>query len=306
MNTLQHIPVLKDAILRYFANTHGILLDATFGGGGHTAALLNQDPHLQVVALDIDPEAAQRAKAVQAQFPQRFQFFAYNFSELDQLKMNFDGILMDLGVSSFQLDQAERGFSFRNAGPLDMRMNPNVGISAKTFLENASQEELTVAIRDYGEEKQWKSIVKAILSYRNEIVWENTVAFADFLLKHTTLSRSKKPGIHPATRVFQGIRIYVNQELEHLKRGLVKAFNCLNPQGQLAVITFHSLEDRIVKQFFNEKCGKSLNKFDAEPRQFKQITATLATRKPIIADPEEVRLNPRSRSAKLRIIQKIS
>ncbi|MDR0393025.1 MAG: 16S rRNA (cytosine(1402)-N(4))-methyltransferase RsmH [Puniceicoccales bacterium] len=304
MDKLKHIPVLKDAVLRCFKDVNGTLLDTTFGGGGHTTALLEQNKHIHITGLDTDPNAISRAQDIRDKFVHRFQFFHCNFSYLKLLCREFDGILMDLGVSSFQLDQAQRGFSFQHDGPLDMRMNSNEGMSAKTFLETGSEQELIKAIRDFGEESQWRSVVKQILSLRRLTSFETTCDLVNFLQKHTSMRRSRKPGIHPATRVFQGIRIYVNQELDHLKNGLTKAFECLNPNGILAVITFHSLEDRIVKQFFNEKCGKCLHRIDVEPRQFKQSQASLMFKKPIVADDNEISSNPRSRSAKLRVIRK--
>ncbi|MDR2396652.1 MAG: 16S rRNA (cytosine(1402)-N(4))-methyltransferase RsmH [Puniceicoccales bacterium] len=305
MDELKHIPVLKDAVLHCFKDIQGTILDATFGGGGHTTALLEQNKHIHIIGLDTDPDAISRAEDVQDKFLHRLHFFHCNFSHLKLLCREFDGILMDLGVSSFQLDQAQRGFSFQHNGPLDMRMNSNEGMSAKTFLETGSEGELIKAIRDFGEEPQWRSVVKQILSLRHSTSFKTTFDLVHFLQKYTSLRRSKKPGIHPATRVFQGIRIYVNRELDHLKEGLRQAFECLNPNGILAVITFHSLEDRIVKQFFNEKCGKSRHRFDTEPRQFKQSQASSAFRKPIVADDNEISSNPRSRSAKLRAIRKI-
>ncbi|MDR1254632.1 MAG: 16S rRNA (cytosine(1402)-N(4))-methyltransferase RsmH [Puniceicoccales bacterium] len=304
MDKLKHVPVLKDAVLGCFKDINGTLLDATFGGGGHATAILEQNKHIRIIGLDTDPDAILRAKDVKYKFYKRFQFFHCNFSHLKLLCREFDGILIDLGVSSFQLDQAQRGFSFQHDGPLDMRMNSNEGMSAKTFLKTGSEKELIKAIRDFGEEPQWRSVVKQILYLRHLTSFETTFDLVHFLLEHTSLRRSKKPGIHPATRVFQGIRIYINQELDHLQNGLTKAFVCLSPNGILAVITFHSLEDRIVKQFFNEKCGKSLHCLDAEPRQFKQAQASLMLKKPVVADDNEISSNPRSRSAKLRAIRK--
>jgi S-adenosyl-methyltransferase MraW len=300
-----HIPVLKKPILEAFRNVSGLLLDGTFGGGGHTEALLEQNSSLNVTGLDVDPEAQVRAESLKQQFPRRFEFYPLNFSELEQLHKTFDGVLLDLGVSSFQLDNADRGFSFIKEGPLDMRMNPNSGIPASHFLKTATSEELTKAIRDYGEEPHWKFVVKSILNARETETWETTTEFVAFLLENTPLMHSKKRGIHPATRVFQGIRIAVNDELNHLEKGLTAAFNALNKAGILAVISFHSLEDRIVKQHFYEWCGRSTNRLDEQPRQLKTISAELLARKPIVATDEEVRVNPRARSAKLRILRKL-
>jgi 16S rRNA (cytosine1402-N4)-methyltransferase len=296
-----HIPVLKETILNAFEGVTGCLLDGTFGGGGHTQMLLEQNPQLSVVGLDVDPEAAERASALKQKFGERFQFFHLNFSELEQLHQHFQAILFDLGVSSFQLDNAERGFSFRQEGPLDMRMNPQWGDSARTFLKNASRESLTQAIRIYGEEPQWRSVVNAIVRYRDNEPWDTTTEFVQFLKEHTTLLRSKKPKRHFATRVFQGIRIAVNDELSHLEKGLHAGFQALTPQGIFAVIAFHSLEDRLVKQFFYRLCGRDRS----VPCPPNKIQALLLTRKPMVATEEEKIQNPRARSAKLRILKKL-
>ena len=300
-----HIPVLKENVLDVFSNTTGTLLDGTFGGGGHTEALLLQNSHLKITALDIDPAARERAQILQKKFEERLAFFPINFSQTNELNQTFDGVLLDLGVSSFQLDNPLRGFSFMREGPLDMRMNPTAGLSAKDFLRTASQEQLVQAIRDYGEEPLWKPIVRCILEARATTSWDTTTQFVDFLLKNTPINRSKKQGLHPATRVFQGIRIAVNDELNHLSRGLTTTFDALNKGGILAVISFHSLEDRIVKKHFYNWCGRSTNKFDAQPKQLRTVVAELLSRKPIIASPEEIAVNPRSRSAKLRILKKL-
>ena len=300
-----HIPVLKEPIMEVFKGIQGLFLDGTFGGGGHTQALLEQNPLVHVIGLDVDPEAQVRSAVLRKQFGDRFEFYALNFSNLEQLSKTFKGILLDLGVSSFQLDDANRGFSFMKEGPLDMRMNPQIGIPASLFLKTATPEEITIAVRDYGEEPQWKSVVKAILKSRVFESWETTTEFVAFLLKNTFLAHSKKQGIHPATRVFQGIRIAVNKELDHLEKGLKAAFRVLNEGGILAVISFHSLEDRIVKRHFYEWCGRSISRLDEQPRQLKTVSAELLSRKPIIATEEELCMNPRARSAKLRILRKL-
>ncbi|MBP5191423.1 MAG: 16S rRNA (cytosine(1402)-N(4))-methyltransferase RsmH [Opitutales bacterium] len=301
----EHVSVLKAEVLQAFQGCSGRLFDGTFGGGGHTEALLERNPSLSIIAVDVDPEAAVRAERVKQRFPDRFQFFSMNFSEIEKLHQAFDGILLDLGVSSFQLETASRGFSFREEGALDMRMNPAIGISARTFLQQATPEALTQAIRDYGEEPQWRSIVRSIVQYREKEFWETTVDFTAFLERYTPILRSKKPGLHFATRVFQGLRIAVNDELGHLERGLKAAFETLRTKGVFAVIAFHSLEDRIVKQHFYAWCGRSLNREDAQPKQWKSVRAELLTRKPIRATEEEIANNPRSRSAKLRILRKL-
>ena len=300
-----HTPVLKTEFLQAFKGVCGTVLDGTFGGGGHSEALLEQNPSLYVVATDVDPEATGRSEYLKKAFPTRFEFFQINFSAISNLHRTFNGVLLDLGVSSFQLETPVRGFSFRNEGSLDMRMNPNIGLSARDFLKKASPEALMQAVRDYGEEPQWRSVVRAILEHRERENWETTTDFVSFLERHTSIAKSKKPHLHPATRVFQGLRIAVNDELNHLERGMEAAFECLNSDGLLAVITFHSLEDRIVKRHFYDWCGRSLTRDDAQPRQLKTVCATLMTRKPIAATEAEVAFNPRARSAKLRILKKL-
>ena len=300
-----HTPVLKTEILRVFRDICGTVLDGTFGGGGHSEALLKQNPSLSVVATDTDPDAAERSKLLKSKFPMRFEFFQMNFSEISNLHRSFNGILLDLGVSSFQLETPKRGFSFRYEGSLDMRMNPNIGQSARDFLKKASPEALTQAIRVYGEEPQWRSVVHAVLQHRERECWETTTDFVSFLERYALIAKSKKPGLHSATRVFQGLRIAVNDELHHLERGLKAAFECLNSNGLLAVITFHSLEDRITKHRFYDWCGRSLNREDSQPRQLKTVRAVLLTRKPITATEMEISTNFRSRSAKLRILKKL-
>lgn len=275
-----------------------LYLDCTFGGGGHTRGLLESNAEAAVVGLDCDPEAAERATAF---CEKRFEFIALNFGKLATLDRGpFDGILMDLGVSSFQLDTAERGFSFNKEAPCDMRMDTRSGVTAAQFLETASEAELTRAIRDFGEEVAWRKVVRSIIETRETHTWDTTTALAawlaDLLPKHTR--------IHPATKVFQGIRIAINDELGNLERGLLAAFAKLKPGGVLAVISFHSLEDRIVKQFFREKAGLPIDRHDARCQDDRAVQATLLTKKPIIPTSVECAQNPRSRSAKLRILQK--
>jgi 16S rRNA (cytosine1402-N4)-methyltransferase len=285
-----HIPVLKNEVLALFSPLYpGRFLDMTFGGGGHTCALLEGHPHNTVVGVDCDPAAGLRAKTVAERYAGRFSFVESFFDQADaKLEQNFDGVLMDLGVSSFQFDTPERGFSFRADAPLDMRMNPNAGKPAWQLLEEADEATLVLIVRDLAEDPHWKGIVKKILEVRASGTLRTTQGLV------TALFAKVRPGrIHPATRLFMGLRIAVNHELERLERALPQAYARLNAGGVLAVISFHSGEDRIVKNFV-----QSLTR----PRQtasaaslIKKVQAPTAT---------ECTANPRARSAKLRAIAK--
>lgn len=282
----------------------GTYLDATFGGGGHTRALLEADERNYVVALDCDPEAIERGRQLQKAFPGRLTLHHMNFEDLEQLDEDgFIGILFDFGVSSYHFDEAHRGFSFREDGPLDMRLNPEAGITASTFLETADHQELVEAVRNFGEEPRWRKVVAAIEAARGTGQLERTLAFAELMEKALG---GRRPGdrIHPATRTFQGIRIAVNRELSVIETALPSAFAKLREGGRIAAISFHSLEDRIVKRFFRKMAGRPEHGRDSRPAQFRVRQAALVTRKPVVADDEETARNPRARSAKLRVLEK--
>jgi 16S rRNA (cytosine1402-N4)-methyltransferase len=282
----------------------GTFLDATFGGGGHTRALLEADDRNVVVALDCDPEAIERGRRLQEAFPGRLTLHHMNFEDLGQLEEDgFIGILFDFGVSSYHFDEARRGFSFREDGPLDMRLNPETGISASAFLETASHQELVEAVRNFGEEPRWRKVVAAIEAARGTGQLERTLPFAELVEK---VLGGRRPGdrIHPATRTFQGIRIAVNRELAVIEAALPAAFAKLCLGGRIAAISFHSLEDRIVKRFFRRMAGRPEHGRDSRPSQFRVRQAGLVTRKPVVADEEEMARNPRARSAKLRVLEK--
>lgn len=298
-----HLPVLLEEVLSFFSTT-GSFLDCTFGGGGHTQALLQLSPQNHVVALDTDPQAHLRSLALQAVYGDRLVLKDLNFRHLSHLPdKDFEGILFDLGTSSFQLDEPQRGFSFNKEALPDMRLNPRVGISASEFLESAKEADLVEAIRDFGEEKNWKRVVHAILAARGKGILQNTLQLAKLI--QDAIRQPKPIKIHPATKSFQGIRIAVNQELEALQEALPLAFEKLKIGGVLVVISFHSLEDRIVKQFFKKMAGLSENRFDARPQDLRTSYATLLTKKALQASAEEQHKNPRSRSAKLRALRKL-
>lgn len=301
-----HAPVLLEETLVLLApRSSGKYLDCTFGGGGHTTAILTRTAGAHVTALDQDPEAVDRAAEITSRFQKCFSFYPINFRHLDRVPGSFDGVLMDIGVSSHQLDTPGRGFSFRNDGPADMRMDTTSGRSAAEFLESASREEIEEAIRDYGEEPRWRRVVGAILAARGTGKLSRTASLAELIAQAAPPPPGPR-GNHPATRSFQGIRIAVNDELGALEEALPKAFAALSTGGVLAVIAFHSLEDRIVKRYFNEMSGRPVDRDDSRTQDQRVVQAELLTRKPISATEAETQINPRSRSARLRAIRRLT
>jgi 16S rRNA (cytosine1402-N4)-methyltransferase len=282
------------------------VLDATFGGGGHTQALLEAAADVSVVALDRDPAARSRSESLREAYGERFELVDSDFGRLAQVETGpLDAALFDLGVSSFQLDDGERGFSFRHDAPADMRMDPRSGVSAAEWLETATEDMLVRAIRNWGEESSWRRVVRALRAARGTGRLARTASLAAVIAEAIPMAQQRRSKIHPATRSFQGIRIAVNDEIGAIERALPVAFERLNSGGVLAVISFHSLEDRPVKQFFRRQCGQPLGVNDSTPQDLRPKFAEPLTRKPRTAGEAELAANPRSRSAKLRALRKL-
>lgn len=289
----------------------GIVVDLTVGMGGHSVELLKQIPQGRLIGLDQDVEALQHASL--ALKDPRVTLIKANFADLlnvlKELSLSeVDRVLMDIGVSSLQLDSPLRGFSFQQNGPLDMRMDSSASLTAADVVNNYREDQLANVIYEYGEERKSRQLANAIVRAREQKPFETTEELANLAKKVLGMPRPKKGESfkHPATRLFQAIRIEVNQELEVLKTALKASLSVLKPGGRLAVITFHSLEDRIVKQFFKNESVDCI----CPPRIPQCIcghkaSLELLTRKPVEASEEEIQQNPRSRSAKLRVVQKL-
>ena len=305
-----HQPVLRAEVLSGLRlQPDAVCIDATLGGGGHAEALLEAAaPHGRLLGLDRDPEALKRTSDRLAHFGARFQTAHGNFAEIRALAethgfWDADAILMDMGVSSDQLDTPERGFSFRHEAPLDMRMDPTTGATAAEWLAGATETEIANVIFRYGEDRASRRIAKRIVETRDENPIRTTTELA--ALVEMAIGGRKGARIHPATRTFQALRMVVNDELTSIERGLEGALKVLKPGGRLAVISFHSLEDRIVKQTFRRHEGREISLYEGGSEwrgDFPRVTRV--TRKPVEAGEQERTANPRARSAKLRIVEK--
>jgi 16S rRNA (cytosine1402-N4)-methyltransferase len=298
-----HVPVLLAEVLEVLRpRDGGIYLDGTFGLGGYARAIL-EAADCRLLAFDRDPAAIEAGAALGADYPDRLTLVLDRFSEMQRyLSGPLDGVALDLGVSSPQLDQAERGFSFRFDGPLDMRMGES-GESAADVVNSRDEAELADILWRYGEERKSRPIARAIVRRRAEQPYARTLELAETV---RSVVRKAKDGIDPATRTFQGLRIYVNDELGELERGLAAAERCLAPGGRLAVVSFHSLEDRLVKDFLRRRSSdaprgsRHLPEVEAGPAP----SFELLTRQAIKPSAAEAAANPRARSARLRAAER--
>ena len=310
MTIQAHTPVLRKEVVEVFCQMDGCridrMIDGTVGNGGHSEALLDHCVG-QLLGLDLDRAAIILSKNRLRRFMPRFQLMQSNYEYLDEVAAslgwnNVDGILLDLGYSSLQISSPDRGFSFQQVGPLDMRFNREQGDTASQWLNAASEDEIAHVLYQYGEERQSRALARAIVSEQPLLT---TVQLSQLVerVKRPVKGRNK---IHPATRVFQAIRIAVNDELGSLKRALPKAIKLLRTGGRLAVISFHSVEDRIVKHFFREASTDCLCPPEKILCDCDHVAAVkLLTRKPIKAGMEELSQNRRSRSARLRVVEVI-
>ena len=296
-----HIPVLIEPIIENISPVTGVWVDATFGAGGYTRALLEAGAEF-VFAIDRDPSTFSMAEKWSSQYPGKIKLIKDVFSNLENYVDDVNGVVFDLGVSSMQLDEATRGFSFLKEGPLDMRMS-QTGPTAADLVNSASEKTLSDILYFFGEERASRRIAKAITSRRKQAVFETTTDLAK--LVESVLPRSKPGQSHPATRSFQALRIAVNKEYEELFNGLFSAEKVLSSDGYLVVVTFHSIEDRIVKRFIQARTGKLYSTSRYLPdTDFLPIQFTKVTRKAVKPTASEISINSRARSAKLRIAKR--
>jgi 16S rRNA (cytosine1402-N4)-methyltransferase len=297
-----HVPVLLEEVIAAARVVPGERwIDGTFGRGGHSAALLERGA--QVLGLDRDGEAEQAARALEARWPDNFKWQQRNFEELktccyEHSWEKVDGVLLDLGVSSPQLETAERGFSFRSDGPLDMRMDLRGGATAAQLVNELPEEELTQLFYEHGGEREAKRVVRALAARRRVAPFRTTGDLAQVVAQ--TLPHRRAGGIHPATKVFQALRIAVNREQEALLAALPQAVEIMKPGGRLAVISFHSGEDRTVKHFLRDRSAEWLET-PAHPNTVPNPQHHLRNVKRYLPSEEEMTRNPRSRSARLRV-----
>ncbi|MEE2695197.1 MAG: 16S rRNA (cytosine(1402)-N(4))-methyltransferase RsmH [Pseudomonadota bacterium] len=298
MDNLSHYPVMVNEVVSFLnPKSKKTYLDGTFGQGGYTKKIL-ETADCKVLAIDRDQDSESYAREIEKRFKSKFLFHIEKLSNLNSLLKlrkikNFDGIVLDLGISNTQLNNPNRGFSFSNDGPLDMRMDYiNSKLTAEIVVNEYPEKELSDIFFYYGEEKNSRKIARSIINFRRKNKIGSTKILSEIIQK-INYAKNK----HPATRVFQALRIFINDELSELEKILKLSLKILNNDSRIAVVAFHSLEDRIIKNFFRKNCVK--NKGESS------IQLKLITKKPITPSPIEIKCNPRSRSAKLRVAEKI-
>ena len=310
MSAPRHIPVMaREVVEALQPRDGGRYLDGTFGAGGYTTAVLDS-ADCRVIAIDRDPDAIAAGKVLAERYAPRLRLIEGRFGDMVELLSaegveDVDGVTLDLGVSSMQFDQAERGFSFRASGPLDMRMEKS-GASASDLVNDGEEEDLADIIWRYGEERRSRRVARAIVETRRAKRIETTGELAEIVRR--AVGPSARDESDPATRTFQALRIAVNDELGELERGLVAAEQALAPGGRLAVVSFHSLEDRAVKEFVRARAGRTPGPSRHAPPAGEVRVATFRdlTRKPVLPSDAEVAANPRARSARLRVAEKLA
>jgi 16S rRNA (cytosine1402-N4)-methyltransferase len=308
MEQQPHQPVLLTEVMENIQATDGkTYIDGTFGAGGYSRALLSEAA-INLYSIDCDPNVEMHVESLSKEYPNHFHFVPGKFGQMDHLMQQqgiseVDGIVLDIGVSSMQLDQGERGFSFMQDGPLDMRMSQS-GMSAEDVVNQSSEKELADIIYQYGDERKSRAVARAIVKAREEESITTTRQLAEIVRK---VVKSKPTQIDPATRTFQALRIWVNDELGELKRALQASERLLKKGGRLLVVSFHSLEDKIVKHFINERIGRSQQGSRYMPPVEDESVATFKWVKKGVVEPQEdeINRNIRARSAKLRIAEKI-
>lgn len=304
-----HTPVLlKEVVSHMQPRSGGLYVDATLGGGGHATELLRaSSPDGRLIGLDWDAEALAEVERRLGEMRGRATLVRANFAEMESVMMDLgvtsvDGVLFDLGISSRHVDAASRGFSFQREGPLDMRMDTRTEVNASDLLNAASEAQLAAVFLRYGEERRARAIARAVVRARQRQPLATTT---DLVRVVEQVLGPKRGPTHPATRVFQALRIYVNRELENLERGLAAAVQRLKSGGRIVVIAYHSLEDRIVKHFF-QRLGSACICPPALPvcACGRKDELRVITKRPVVPSPEELAANPRSRSAKMRVAEK--
>ena len=310
MTELSHIPVLRgEAVDMLRVRDGGMYLDGTFGGGGYARAILDSAA-CRLIAIDRDPAAVARARDFAVAYPARFEICEGRISEVSALLEShgvtaLDGAVFDLGVSSYQIDDPARGFSFRQNGPLNMQMGGSKRDAAQ-IINFCSESEIADILYEYGDEKASRKIAKTIVERRRTQKFETTSDLAGVI---RSIVRPDKSGLDPATRSFQALRIAVNEELSDIAAALAQAAALLNAGGRLVVVSFHSLEDRIVKRFFADACGRLAGASRHDPAGFARAPAarfTLVTKSAVGPSDAEMRANPRARSAKMRVMERLA